>query len=114
MWLFDRLENVSLGMWIFIFGEIAFFGTLFGAYVCLRMNSPLTGFVWPRPGEVHNIFWGGFNTIVLLTSGLTMVFALTFARRGSYRGLQASLVATFRSEERRVGKECRSRWSPYH
>src|SRR5256885_16947628 len=24
------------------------------------------------------------------------------------------LVATARSEERRVGKECRSRWSPYH
>ena len=24
------------------------------------------------------------------------------------------LLATTRSEERRVGKECRSRWSPYH
>src|SRR2546430_5344072 len=24
------------------------------------------------------------------------------------------LVALLRSEERRVGKECRSRWSPYH
>ena len=23
-------------------------------------------------------------------------------------------LADFRSEERRVGKECRSRWSPYH
>ena len=23
-------------------------------------------------------------------------------------------VITRRSEERRVGKECRSRWSPYH
>ena len=23
-------------------------------------------------------------------------------------------VLFFRSEERRVGKECRSRWSPYH
>src|SRR2546422_9159842 len=23
-------------------------------------------------------------------------------------------VSTMRSEERRVGKECRSRWSPYH
>ena len=23
-------------------------------------------------------------------------------------------VSFFRSEERRVGKECRSRWSPYH
>ena len=26
----------------------------------------------------------------------------------------ARLVGTTRSEERRVGKECRSRWSPYH
>ena len=27
---------------------------------------------------------------------------------------QADAVYTERSEERRVGKECRSRWSPYH
>src|SRR2546427_7752669 len=26
----------------------------------------------------------------------------------------AILKAAYRSEERRVGKECRSRWSPYH
>ena len=26
----------------------------------------------------------------------------------------ASLALAERSEERRVGKECRSRWSPYH
>ena len=26
----------------------------------------------------------------------------------------ADQAAWFRSEERRVGKECRSRWSPYH
>src|SRR2546430_4183804 len=25
-----------------------------------------------------------------------------------------AVLAGFRSEERRVGKECRSRWSPYH
>src|ERR1039457_5286494 len=25
-----------------------------------------------------------------------------------------TVVTSFRSEERRVGKECRSRWSPYH
>ena len=24
------------------------------------------------------------------------------------------MIAATRSEERRVGKECRSRWSPYH
>ena len=28
--------------------------------------------------------------------------------------LLAKLEKTTRSEERRVGKECRSRWSPYH
>src|SRR6266478_9121190 len=30
-----------------------------------------------------------------------------------HRGLRAATAPT-RSEERRVGKECRSRWSPYH
>ena len=30
---------------------------------------------------------------------------------GVARGMRNALV---RSEERRVGKECRSRWSPYH
>src|SRR5260221_2408769 len=28
--------------------------------------------------------------------------------------IQRDLIARGRSEERRVGKECRSRWSPYH
>ena len=28
--------------------------------------------------------------------------------------LEAIELALTRSEERRVGKECRSRWSPYH
>src|SRR3712207_8606437 len=27
---------------------------------------------------------------------------------------KAGMIETVRSEERRVGKECRSRWSPYH
>src|SRR3712207_9552479 len=27
---------------------------------------------------------------------------------------EAEDILVFRSEERRVGKECRSRWSPYH
>ena len=26
----------------------------------------------------------------------------------------AGVLGALRSEERRVGKECRSRWSPYH
>ena len=30
------------------------------------------------------------------------------------RAIDSYLPETERSEERRVGKECRSRWSPYH
>src|SRR2546422_8110244 len=29
-------------------------------------------------------------------------------------GTDVTVIAYMRSEERRVGKECRSRWSPYH
>jgi len=39
------------------------------------------------------------------------------AHLGFWLGLGAASALTllfFRSEERRVGKECRSRWSPYH
>ena len=30
------------------------------------------------------------------------------------QNLAVGLLEPLRSEERRVGKECRSRWSPYH
>ena len=30
------------------------------------------------------------------------------------QAFEAEYAALLRSEERRVGKECRSRWSPYH
>ena len=39
------------------------------------------------------------------------------ARRGRVEARvrqRAKIVLLARSEERRVGKECRSRWSPYH
>ena len=37
-----------------------------------------------------------------------------FKRTIEKTGLLTELRARERSEERRVGKECRSRWSPYH
>src|SRR5690554_7036446 len=47
-------------------------------------------------------------TVGLLTTVLVSLFGgIVGALAGFYGGF-------FRSEERRVGKECRSRWSPYH
>ena len=34
--------------------------------------------------------------------------------KGLAEHISVSVVHPLRSEERRVGKECRSRWSPYH
>src|SRR5258708_23501333 len=40
---------------------------------------------------------------------------LTVRRDSPFKNLQDFIkAAKARSEERRVGKECRSRWSPYH
>ena len=49
----------------------------------------------------------------------TSAYAATITADGpvSYWRLgeaSGSVAAIVRSEERRVGKECRSRWSPYH
>src|SRR2546430_5010033 len=38
----------------------------------------------------------------------------TTSERGPRGGSSSLIRANPRSEERRVGKECRSRWSPYH
>ena len=40
--------------------------------------------------------------------------AATVHRMAAMRDYGAVPLAGARSEERRVGKECRSRWSPYH
>ena len=40
--------------------------------------------------------------------------SLLFACQPEVAGRMVDVGAGARSEERRVGKECRSRWSPYH
>ena len=61
---------------------------------------------------------GGFphkdnvSTLVLVPKAREAVDIPVIAAGGMADG--KSLAAALRSEERRVGKECRSRWSPYH
>src|SRR3712207_631530 len=45
---------------------------------------------------------------------LAMVILATVSAVGQSGGVSVVTIAVIRSEERRVGKECRSRWSPYH
>ena len=42
------------------------------------------------------------------------LFSVLMAATMVMSGISIPVNASQRSEERRVGKECRSRWSPYH
>src|SRR5260370_42176683 len=42
------------------------------------------------------------------------IAAITFTDKATYDMRERIAHVLERSEERRVGKECRSRWSPYH
>ena len=51
------------------------------------------------------------NIVVLITLHLVVPFIYSEKYK---EGKTVANVVVLRSEERRVGKECRSRWSPYH
>ena len=51
------------------------------------------------------------ETILVLSMTKPYVRSVDVAEKLNFR---KSSVSVARSEERRVGKECRSRWSPYH
>ena len=55
----------------------------------------------------------GGNHVILTQCGIGKVSAAVGASELIRRFSPDCIVST-RSEERRVGKECRSRWSPYH
>ena len=67
---------------------------------------------------VKNLFSSTKLGIFLLLVIVIVAIAGTLVEQGKpiqyYYTLYGSTAAGWRSEERRVGKECRSRWSPYH
>ena len=65
--------NGKLGIWLFLASEIMLFGGLFSAYVMLRTGAP----EWPKGSELLNVPLATINTVILIVSGITMVFAWT-------------------------------------
>ncbi len=88
--------GARIGMWLILFTEVLFFGGLFIAYA-VYMN------MYPRGFELGshelNIPMGALNTVILLTSSLTMALSIAALQRGdvklSQRMLNATLVFAF-------------------
>ena len=62
-------------------------------------------------GDAHSVTLSGSIDIVDPTPAIT---DRAFRTRNNAFTRTVTNTTTGRSEERRVGKECRSRWSPYH
>src|SRR2546426_7467653 len=89
-----------------------FFGS---AAVASLAGGTVHGFFLDARTLGNEILW----RITLIAIGVTAASAWAIGARGLFsapmaRRITIAAAAAFRSEERRVGKECRSRWSPYH
>ena len=92
---FESLEHQKevslLGMWVFLVTEILFFGGMFLTYSVYRHWYP-TAFA---AASHEMIVWAGtLNTVVLITSSLTMALAVNAAQAGERRTLMVFLIAT--------------------
>jgi cytochrome c oxidase subunit III len=69
----QQYQAASLGMWLFLVTEILFFGGLFAGYAIYRWSYPQA---FAEASHHLDILLGGFNTIVLIGSSLTMALAV--------------------------------------
>lgn len=65
------LFNAKLGIWLFLASEVMLFGALFSSYIILRTGAA----DWPRGADVLNVPLGTLNTLILISSSMTMIMA---------------------------------------
>ena len=87
----SRVEPQLLGMLLFIISEIMVFGAFFTAYFFVRVVG---GAEWPAEGTELPKLIALVNTCVLVSSSLTMHWALEGAKHGNRAHLKAGLVLT--------------------
>ena len=83
--------GAKFGMWLFLVTEINLFGGLFIAYSYMRHKYPTE---FHHAGAELNATLGVTNTIVLLTSSLTVVLAILALQEGKKVVAQSFLYAT--------------------
>ena len=78
----------------------------------IQAAAPVDSYVDPEPWDMP-----GYDSQVIMAAGdvYKRQDYIIANRSAAVKGLiQIFCIFFRRSEERRVGKECRSRWSPYH
>jgi heme/copper-type cytochrome/quinol oxidase subunit 3 len=84
------LNNVKLGIWLFLASEVMLFGALFASYILLRVGAE----TWPLGAEILNVPLATANTVVLITSSVTMVMAWASLMRRDFGKFRLYMGAT--------------------
>lgn len=87
----QQTDAAKLGMWLFLAQEVLFFGGLFAAYAAMRWFYPET---FLHAHEELSTPMGALNTIILLTSSLTMALAVRAASLSQRGWLVLNLILT--------------------
>jgi cytochrome c oxidase subunit 3 len=86
-----RIGHRKLGMWLFIMSDTLTFAALLIVYSYVRYSSEN----WPKPFPFSpSIIFSSVMTLVLLSSSLTMVFAVAAAKQGKKKKARYWILAT--------------------
>ncbi len=88
----SRVDAQMLGMLLFIISEIMLFGAFFTAYFFIRVVAD-AGWFPIGDTELPKVI-AGVNTAILISSSLTMHWALEGARNGNRRAMRVGLLTT--------------------
>jgi cytochrome c oxidase subunit III len=88
----DEFEASKQGMWVFLVTEVLMFGGLFVAYGIFRGLYPE---MFKEAHALLSVKLGALNTVVLITSSLTMVLGVTSAQKGRSDRSAFFLLITF-------------------
>ncbi|HEY7155641.1 MAG TPA: cytochrome c oxidase subunit 3 [Gemmataceae bacterium] len=87
----QQRETETFGMWLFLATEILIFGAIITAYLIYRLRYPHD---FEAASAKLNVLIGSINTIVLLSSSLTMVLSVHAVRAGRPTMLMTCLLLT--------------------
>jgi cytochrome c oxidase subunit III len=80
----QQKEAATLGMWAFLATEVLFFGAMFMSYIVYRHAYPRA---FAEASHHTIVLYGTINTAILLTSSLSMAFAVNAAREDNFKWL---------------------------
>ncbi len=87
----QQYEASKMGMWAFLVTEVLTFAGLFCAYAIFRAWNPG---MFISAHEALDVTMGATNTVVLITSSLTMALAIRNIQLNNNRGAIINLVLT--------------------